>query len=89
LFIKRGIAKYTALEDWGTPATTVVMADIEDSILEHWRHVHTGVDDLREDMRKTKSRLGHLEEQYAFLTRPLDRLDKRMERVERRLELVD
>jgi predicted nuclease with TOPRIM domain len=79
----------TALEDWSTPATTVAMANIEDTILEHLRHVPTAVDDLRDDMREVKRRLGHLEEQYAFLSRPLNRLDKRMERVERRLELVD
>ncbi len=79
----------TALEDWTTPATTVLMTDIEDSIVEHLRHLPTAMDDLGDDMRVVKSRPGHLEEQYAFLSRPLNRLDKRMERVKRRLELVD
>jgi hypothetical protein len=65
-------------------------------ILEHLRHVRTAVDALREDMREVKSRLGHLEEQvasshaqYASLSRCIDRLDERLERVERRLALFE
>ncbi len=64
--------------------------------MEYLRHVRTAVDALRDDMREVKSRRGHLEEQvasshaqYASLSRCIDRLDERLERVERRLALFE
>jgi hypothetical protein len=36
-----------------------------------------------------KSRLGILESQYASISNRLDRLEMRVERIERRLELAD
>jgi len=65
------------------------MAETENIFLEHLRHIRTTVDGLRDDMREMKSRMGILENQYASLSTPIDRLDARVERIERRLELAD
>lgn len=63
-------------------------------VLEHLRHIRGRVDDTAEDMREVKLRLGNLEAQiagltngYASLSSRLDRLDARVERIERRLDL--
>ncbi|TSD88536.1 hypothetical protein FFK22_011905 [Mycobacterium sp. KBS0706] len=58
-------------------------------VLEHLRHIRGAVDDIREDMREVKSRLGLLEQQYAIISGRLDRLTDRVERIERRLDLVE
>ena len=59
----------------------------EDNIvLEHLRHIRGAVDGLRDDMREVKGRLGIIESQYANLS---NRLDGRVERIERRLNLTD
>jgi hypothetical protein len=63
------------------------MAEIE-RILDHLRHLRGGMDVLRDDMREVKTRLGILVNQYAMSSR-LDRLDARVERIERRLDLAD
>jgi predicted nuclease with TOPRIM domain len=65
------------------------MTEAESIVLEHLRHIRAAVDGLRDDMRDVKGRLGTLESQYAILSNRLDRLDARVERIERRLELVD
>lgn len=57
-------------------------------VLEHLRHIRSTVDGLRDDMREVKGRLGILESQYANLPNRLDRLDARVERIERRLDLT-
>ena len=64
------------------------MAD-DNIVLEHLRHIRAAVDGLRDDMREVKGRLGILESQYANLSNRLDRLDGRVERIERRLNLTD
>ena len=38
---------------------------------------------------ETKERLGFLEQQYASISRRVDRIDERLERVERRLDLAE
>ena len=58
-------------------------------MLEHLRHIRSAVDGLRDDMREVKGRLGILESQYANLSNRLDRVDGRIERIERRLNLAD
>jgi archaellum component FlaC len=65
------------------------MTETDNIILEHLRHIRRGVDDLRDDMREVKSRLGILEHQYASLSNRLDRLDLRVERIEKRLDLTE
>jgi predicted nuclease with TOPRIM domain len=56
-------------------------------VIEHLRYIRGAVDGLRDDMREIKTRLGILESQYASVSNRIDRLDDRLERVERRLEL--
>lgn len=41
-----------------------------------------------DDLREIKERLGILEMQYASLSRRLDRMEERVERIERRPDLV-
>jgi len=65
------------------------MADSENIVLEHLRHIRGAVDGLRDDMREVKGRLGILESQYASLSNRLDRVDGRIERIERRLSLAE
>jgi hypothetical protein len=64
---------------------TVPMTEIENLIL----YVRNGLDGVREDMREVKTRLGILESQYASMSTRLDRLDARVERIERRLDLAE
>ncbi len=56
-------------------------------VLEHLRHIREQVDRTAEDVREIKNPLGILEEQYATISRRVDRVDERVERVEKRLEL--
>ena len=65
------------------------MAETDNVVLEHLRHIRGAVDGLRDDMREVKSRLGIIENQYASLSNRLDRLDGRVERIERRLDLAE
>ena len=65
------------------------MADSDNIVLEHLRHIRAAVDDMRDDMREVKGRLGILESQYANLSNRLDRVDGRIERIEKRLNLTD
>ena len=58
------------------------MTEADNLVLEHLRYIRARVDVLSEDMREVKDRLGALEERYAGLSRRLDRLDGRVERIE-------
>lgn len=71
-------------------------ADIDSLIPEHLRHIRGRVDQLGEDMTIVKHRLTSLESQVAglhgdnaILQRRMDGFETRMERIERRLDLVD
>jgi hypothetical protein len=55
----------------------------------HLRHIGGAIDDVRDDLRGMKQRLGTLENQYANMSNRPDRMDIRIERVERRLDLAD
>jgi hypothetical protein len=44
------------------------MAETDNVVLEHLRHIRGAVDGLRDDMREVKSRLGLLESQYGNLS---------------------
>jgi predicted nucleic acid-binding Zn-ribbon protein len=65
------------------------VAETDNIVLEHLRHIRAAVDGLRDDMREVKGRLGILESQYASLPNHLDRMDGRIERIEQRLSLVE
>ena len=61
----------------------------ESLILEHLRAIRASVDRLVDDMQEVKGRLGILEQQYASISTRLDRMDERITRIEKRLELVE
>jgi predicted nuclease with TOPRIM domain len=65
------------------------MTETDNIILDRLGRIRGAVDDLRDDMREVKSRLGILEHQYASLSNRLDRLDLRVERIEKRLDLTE
>ena len=65
------------------------MSDQPDSlILVFLRRLDAKLDKLADDMLEVKQRIGHLEGQYASISRRVDSLDMRLERVERWLGLV-
>ena len=61
------------------------MAD-GDIVLEHLRAIRSTQDKHSEDLREIKSRIGILEAQYASVS---NRIDDRLARVEKRLDLTD
>ncbi|WP_421725371.1 hypothetical protein [Bauldia sp.] len=58
-------------------------------VLEHLRAIRETQDRHSEDLREIKGRLGILEQQYANLSNRLDRMDERISRIEKRLDLVE
>lgn len=58
-------------------------------ILEHLGAIRATLDRHSEDLREIKGRLGILEQQYASLSTRLDRMDERVARIEKRLDLVE
>jgi predicted nucleic acid-binding Zn-ribbon protein len=66
-----------------------VMAEPDNIVLEHLRHIRGAIDGVRDDIREMKQRIGSLENQYANISNRLDRMDMRIERIERRLDLTD
>ncbi len=67
--------------------------EVDNIILEHLRHIRGRVDVTAEDVRDLKIRTTNLEESTATgmagIHRRMDRFDDRLERIERRLDLVD
>nr|WP_294517441.1 hypothetical protein [uncultured Rhodopila sp.] len=57
--------------------------------LTYLRRIDTKVDGLRADMTEVKQRLGFPEEQYASISRRVDRIGGDVERIKTRLNLVD
>jgi hypothetical protein len=69
--------------------------DVENLILDRLHRIDGRLDTIQNDIRESKERLGHLERgqaglalQYATLSTRVDRIDLRLERIERRLDLV-
>ena len=58
-------------------------------ILEHLHAIGGTVERLADDMQVVKQRLGILEHQYATISTRLDRIDERVLRIEKRLDLVE
>ncbi|HUI22630.1 MAG TPA: hypothetical protein VLZ74_16545 [Methylocella sp.] len=76
------------------------MAETENLVPEHLRHIRADMDALRFDMADIKHRMTTLEvsvaslaaaeaNHYASIASRADRTDERLERIERRLDLVD
>jgi predicted nuclease with TOPRIM domain len=66
------------------------MSDEPDNrLLVYLRRIDTKVDGLREDMREVGQRIGLLEGQYASLSPRVDRIEDRLERIERRLDIAE
>ena len=70
--------------------------DVENLILERLSRIDGCLDTIQNDIRELKERMGHLERgqaelalQYATLSTRVDRIDLRLERMERRLDLAD
>ena len=67
-----------------------------DLVLEHLRFIRADVVTLRDDMREMRTRQAAVEDMFSFLVsavtrmqHSLDRLTDRVERIEKRLGLVD
>jgi archaellum component FlaC len=65
------------------------MTEADNIGLEHLRHIRGALDDVGDDIREIKQRAGNLENQYATMSNRFDRIDVRIERIERRLDLTD
>lgn len=63
--------------------------ETDNIVLEHLRAIRGVLDRHSDDLREIKGRLGILEAQYASLSNRIDRIDDRLARVEKRLELLD
>jgi hypothetical protein len=76
------------------------MTEPENLVLEHLRHIRSDMGGLRDDVRDIKQRLTNLEiavgslaaseaNHYAMTAVRADRVDERLERIERRIDLAD
>jgi hypothetical protein len=72
------------------------LAETDNIVLEHLPHIRRVVDETREDVRELKGRVGTLEREVAQIHVKLaehlvrfDRLNDRVERIERRLDLAE
>jgi len=66
------------------------MADEPDNlVLQMLRRMDAKFDRMSDDLQDIKVRMTHVEEGMAGVNRRLDRLEVRVDRIERRLELSD
>lgn len=66
------------------------MANTTDNlVLEHLKAIRTKQDEHSSVLLEIKERLGILEGGYASLSNRIDRIDERVGRIEKRLELVE
>jgi chromosome segregation ATPase len=61
----------------------------ENLVLEHLRHIRAVVDETRLDIKELKTRVGTLEQQYAGLSNRANRIKGPLERIERRIGLIE
>ena len=73
-----------------------MVENADNIVLEHLRHIRKAVDDLRLDILDVKSRatgleilMGQMVSLMAAQSGRMDRIDERLGRVERRLELAE
>jgi hypothetical protein len=65
------------------------MVQLGDIILEHLLHIRRVVEDTRKDVHEILQGTSGLKNQYANMSNRLDRMDFRIGRIERRLDLTD
>jgi hypothetical protein len=65
------------------------MVQSDDIILKHLLHIRGAVEDTRRDLREILRGTSGLQNQYDCMSNRLDRMDFRIERIERRLNLAD
>jgi len=65
------------------------MAETDNIILAHLLHIRAAIDDVRNDVREIMQPIGSLEGRYVKMSDRLDRMDLRIARIERRLDLTD
>ena len=58
-------------------------------VLEHLLHIRSAVEDTRKNVREILQGTSGLQNQYANMSNCLDRMDFRIGRIERRLDLTD
>lgn len=58
-------------------------------VREHLRAIRATLAGHSEDLREIKGRLGILQQQHASLSTRFDRMDDRVARIEKRLDLVE
>lgn len=59
----------------------------ENLTLVYLRRIDEKIDRLADDVRELKTRMGLIEAQYASLSSRIDRMDDRVQRIERRLDI--
>lgn len=59
----------------------------ENLTLVYLRRIDEKIDRLADDVRELKTRMGLVEAQYASLSSRIDRMDDRVQRIERRLDI--
>jgi hypothetical protein len=65
------------------------MADKDNIVLRHLRHIRGAADGLCDDMREVRQRIGSLETEAACAERFVERIELGLGRIERRLGLVE
>ena len=65
------------------------MTETNDEIPEHLLHIRGVLDAMREDIRELKRPVGALENLHLSMSRQLDRINSRIARIERCLDLTD
>jgi len=65
------------------------MTETNHEMLEHVLHIRSAIYDIRQDMREPRLPVGALENRCVSMSSQLDRINSRIERIERRLDLTD
>ena len=63
--------------------------ETENIALEHLRAIRATLERHSDNLLEIKGRLGILEKQYASISTRIDRMDDRVARIEKRLDLVE
>jgi hypothetical protein len=58
-------------------------------VLEMLRAIRSTQEKQSHDLLEIKERIGFVEQQYASISRRVDRIDERLDRVDRRLGLIE